>query len=51
MRTHLYEFRSATRLLKCQCGWQKTLKSTNLELAYQAFALHKSQALSELSEN
>ena len=50
MRTHLYEFRSATRLLKCQCGWQKTLKSANLDLAFKAFALHKSKAMSEMSE-
>ena len=43
-RNHLYEFRSETKQLKCQCGWEKTLKSSNLEIAYKTFNAHRVKA-------
>jgi hypothetical protein len=39
-RAHLFEFRSDKRKLKCLCGWERTLKSTDLAAAYVRFAAH-----------
>ena len=44
MRNHLYEFRSATKQLKCLCGWEKKLRSSSLDEAYKAFKAHRVKA-------
>lgn len=40
-RMHLYEFRADTRLLKCNCGWEHTLKSASPKLVTAAFESHR----------
>lgn len=44
MRAHLFEFRSDKRKLKCLCGWERTLKSADVDAAYEKFALHVAEA-------
>ena len=44
MKNHLYEFRSQTKKLKCMCGWEKTMRSSNIERAYKAFEIHRAKA-------
>jgi hypothetical protein len=43
-RAHLFEFRSDKRRLKCLCGWERTLKSADVDAAYERFALHVAEA-------
>lgn len=46
MRLHLYEFRASDRKLKCNCGWERTLKSSQPNLVSKTFAVHcQSEAL------
>ena len=40
MRAHLYEFRSDKKKLKCLCGWERTLKSTEAKLIRKTFTDH-----------
>ena len=40
MRVHLYEFRSDKRKLKCSCGWERTLKSTDSKIVTRTFNDH-----------
>lgn len=40
MRMHLYEFRSDNRMLKCTCGWERSLKSAEPKLVLRTFASH-----------
>ena len=44
MRYHLYEFRATTKQLKCQCGWEKKLRSSSVEQAYKEFKAHRTKA-------
>lgn len=44
MRVHLYEFRSQTRKLKCSCGWERTMKSGDMQEAAANFKVHQKQA-------
>lgn len=44
MRAHLFEFRSDKRKLKCLCGWERTLKSADIDAAYAKFAAHVAEA-------
>lgn len=48
MRVHLFEFRSDKRKLKCLCGWERTLKSADLDAAYAKFAEHVEETKLEL---
>ena len=43
MRAHLFEFRSDNRKLKCLCGWERTLKSSDIEAARERFEEHRSE--------
>ncbi len=45
MRAHLFEFRSDKRKLKCLCGWERTLKSTDIKAAYAKFEEHRVESL------
>ena len=40
MRSHLYEFVSKTKKLKCLCGWERTLRTTDMALVYKKFEAH-----------
>jgi hypothetical protein len=44
MRIHLFEFRSDRRKLKCLCGWERTLKTADVDAAYEKYALHVAEA-------
>ena len=44
MRAHLFEFRSDNRKLKCLCGWERTLKSTDIVAAREKFEEHRAEA-------
>ncbi|MCX5790286.1 MAG: hypothetical protein NTX64_17530 [Elusimicrobia bacterium] len=43
MKYHLFEFHSAKKKVKCLCGWERTLKTNNLALAYQKFEAHRAE--------
>lgn len=47
MRAHLFEFRSDKRKLKCLCGWERTLKSADIDAAYEKFEAHRAEATAE----
>ena len=40
MRSHLYEFRSDKKKLKCLCGWERTLKTSEPKLIKAKFNEH-----------
>lgn len=44
MKMHLFEFKSDKKKLKCLCGWERTLKSTDIKAAYVRFAEHTADA-------
>lgn len=44
MRAHLFEFRSDKKKLKCLCGWERTLKSADIDAAYAKFEEHRAEA-------
>lgn len=44
MRAHLFEFRSDKKKLKCLCGWERTLKTADIEAAYEKFEEHRAEA-------
>jgi len=41
MKMHLFEFKSDKKKVKCLCGWERTLKSTDVKLAYKKFIEHR----------
>lgn len=41
MKIHLYEFRSDKKKLKCLCGWERTLKSSDPKLVLKTFNDHR----------
>ena len=43
MKIHMYEFRSANKKLKCSCGWERTLKSTDAKLIAKTFSAHSAE--------
>ena len=43
MKVHLFEFKSDKRKLKCLCGWERTLKTTDVKVAYEKFAEHRDE--------
>lgn len=43
MKTHLFEFKSDKKKLKCLCGWERTMKTADLPTAYKKFAEHRAQ--------
>jgi hypothetical protein len=45
LKTHLYEFVSKTKKLKCLCGWERTLKTADPALINKKFAEHIAEAL------
>lgn len=47
MRAHLFEFRSEGRKLKCLCGWERTMKSEDIEAARKRFEEHRLEAAAE----
>ena len=44
LKTHLYEFVSKTKKLKCLCGWERTLKTADPVLIDKKFAEHRAEA-------
>lgn len=44
MRAHLFEFRSDKKKLKCLCGWERTLKTADIDAAYKKFEEHRVEA-------
>jgi hypothetical protein len=44
LKTHLYEFVSKTKKLKCLCGWERTLKTADSEAISKKFAEHCAEA-------
>jgi len=40
MKMHLFEFKSDKKKLKCLCGWERTLKSADVRIAYERFKKH-----------
>ncbi|MBI3289282.1 MAG: hypothetical protein HYZ74_07165 [Elusimicrobia bacterium] len=51
MRAHLFEFRSDNRKLKCLCGWDRTLKTTDIDAAYAKFKEHLQETARKAAEN
>jgi hypothetical protein len=43
MKIHLYEFRSDKKRLKCLCGWERTLKTSDPKLVVKAFEDHRTK--------
>jgi hypothetical protein len=43
LKTHLYEFISKTKKLKCLCGWERTLKTSDAEAVNKKFAQHRAE--------
>jgi hypothetical protein len=43
LKTHLYEFSSVNKKLKCLCGWERTLKTSDMPAVYKKFAEHRAQ--------
>jgi hypothetical protein len=41
LKTHLYEFHSAKKKLKCLCGWERTVKTSDQALIKKMFADHR----------
>jgi hypothetical protein len=44
LRTHLYEFVSHKKKLKCLCGWERTIKTAEIPSIQKKFAEHRAQA-------
>ena len=44
LKTHLYEFVSKTKKLKCLCGWERTLKTTDQTVIDKKFVEHRTEA-------
>ena len=44
MKAHLYEFVTKSKKLKCLCGWERTLKTTDMNAVYAKFEAHRSEA-------
>lgn len=44
LKTHLYEFVSKSKKLKCLCGWERTLKTSDAEVIYKKFKEHCAEA-------
>jgi hypothetical protein len=44
LRTHLYEFLSQKKKLKCLCGWERTIKTADIPSIQKKFEEHKAQA-------
>ena len=40
LKIHMYEFRSDKKKLKCSCGWERTLKSSDSKVVQKTFADH-----------
>jgi hypothetical protein len=43
LKTHLYEFVSKTKKLKCLCGWERTLKTSDSDAVTKKFAEHRAE--------
>jgi len=43
VRVHLYEFRNDKKKLKCSCGWERTLKSSDPKTVLSKFDEHRSE--------
>ncbi|MFI5346591.1 MAG: hypothetical protein ACHQ51_09480 [Elusimicrobiota bacterium] len=41
MKTHLYEFNSEKKKLKCLCGWERSIKTADIPLLRKLFADHR----------
>jgi hypothetical protein len=40
VRAHLYEFRNDNKKLKCLCGWERTLKTSDPKIIQKTFDGH-----------
>ena len=47
MRAHLFEFHSQKKRLTCLCGWERVMKTADLELAYERFREHTEEVARE----
>ena len=43
MKMHLFEFKSEKKKLKCLCGWERTLKTADIDAAYKKFQEHRDE--------
>ena len=43
LKTHLYEFISKSKKLKCLCGWERTLKTSDADAVTKKFAEHRAE--------
>ena len=43
MKSHLFEFTSKNKKVKCICGWERTLKSHDVVLAHKKFQAHRAE--------
>ena len=48
MKFHLYEFISDKKKLKCLCGWERTMKTSELAEVYKKFEEHCAQEALEI---
>ena len=39
-KMHLYEFKSDKKKLKCLCGWERTVKTSDIASTYKIFKAH-----------
>lgn len=44
MKCHLFQFVTKTKKLSCLCGWERTLKNTDMVLAHRKFDAHRAEA-------
>ena len=44
MKFHLFQFVTKTKKLSCLCGWERTLKSTDMAQAHKRFEAHRAEA-------
>lgn len=51
MRAHLFEFRSDKKKLKCACGWERGMKTADLEAAYERFREHTREMAQKAAQN
>jgi hypothetical protein len=51
VRAHLFEFRSDKKKLKCVCGWERGLKTTDIEAAYAKFREHTLETARKAAQN
>ena len=44
MKVHLYEFQATKRKVRCLCGWERTVKASEVATVYKRFTDHCAEA-------